>query len=383
MIKINGFNNFYKILREKEQFEENQIMEIFENINEFIEKDIISIDFITLDKITDNSIYKLTINNKKEVILKIRYETSFLNFNDEINYLRFLSLMNLVPKQHFFMNINNQRLSVEECINGIHIEDGKTLSNENITILVEGLASFHVIDFKEIKRENIIDNDKFYFNYLSKDITYHGEESFNQTLNILETTNNTILLNYLERNKEKLNLIKNFLNEKYTTKDKLKDFIPLNSSHLVFSHNDIHNNNFILEKNNKIKFIDFEDLSFNFPGFDLANYIYESMFAFSVTYPYYIFNRNFMILSEELMLDYFNLYLQKLKEKEKMILCNQFTLSDIYKLITVSHLKAIYEYLFMFDINCVETNTIQIDYIMAICDIIQSFYYFKGKINHS
>ncbi len=107
------------------------------------------------------------------------------------------------------------------------------------------------------------------------------------------------------------------------------------------------------------------------------------MFVFSDTCPYYIFNRNLMILSEEQLLDYFNIYLKKLKEKEKIILCNQFSLSDIYKLITISHLKEIYEYLFMFDINCVITNKFQIDFILKSCDLIQSFYYFKTKIYNS
>jgi hypothetical protein len=86
MITLNAFDNFIKILKDKEQFEENQIIEIFKNMTEFIEKDIKSLDFIIFNKITDNSIYKLTLNHKKEVIMKIRSETSFLSLIDERNY---------------------------------------------------------------------------------------------------------------------------------------------------------------------------------------------------------------------------------------------------------------------------------------------------------
>jgi hypothetical protein len=133
-----------------------------------------------------------------------------------------LSITNIVPKQYFIVNINNHRLSVEEFIIGYHNDDGSKLSNENINILIDGLSTFHAIDFKDLEIVNILNNDKFYFSNLSKVITYNGEQNFGHTIDLLEKTNNTSLVNYLDRNKEKLNLIKNFLNKKIHLKINLK-----------------------------------------------------------------------------------------------------------------------------------------------------------------
>jgi thiamine kinase-like enzyme len=57
---------------------------------------------------------------------------------------------------------------------------------------------------------------------------------------------------------------------------------------LVFSHNDLLANNVLIQKEtHNFVFIDYEYASYNFPIFDLANYICESEFNYDVNEPPY------------------------------------------------------------------------------------------------
>lgn len=57
---------------------------------------------------------------------------------------------------------------------------------------------------------------------------------------------------------------------------------------LAFSHNDLLANNILIDKaKNSIVFIDYEYSSYNYPIFDIANYICESEFNYDVNEPPY------------------------------------------------------------------------------------------------
>jgi choline/ethanolamine kinase len=57
---------------------------------------------------------------------------------------------------------------------------------------------------------------------------------------------------------------------------------------LVFSHNDLLANNILVDSiKHSIVFIDYEYSSYNYPIFDIANYICESEFNYDVSEPPY------------------------------------------------------------------------------------------------
>jgi hypothetical protein len=63
-------------------------------------------------------------------------------------------------------------------------------------------------------------------------------------------------------------------------------------------------------------------------------------------------------------------------------MCNDFTLSEIYKLFLISSLKAIYEYLKMYDINdSAADKKEKVDFLLLSYDMIQHFYYLLQKLN--
>jgi thiamine kinase-like enzyme len=48
----------------------------------------------------------------------------------------------------------------------------------------------------------------------------------------------------------------------------------------VFSHNDVQENNCLIDKNERLWLIDYEYSQINFRANDIANYIAENMFAY-------------------------------------------------------------------------------------------------------
>lgn len=63
---------------------------------------------------------------------------------------------------------------------------------------------------------------------------------------------------------------------------------PDEAKELVFSHNDLLANNILIDKaSSHTVFIDYEYASFNYPIFDIANYICESEFDYEVDEPPY------------------------------------------------------------------------------------------------
>ena len=295
-----------------------------------------------------------------------------------------LSKSKLIPHQYFFMKIRGIYVSAENYVDGFHIKECDTLNRNYLYLLMECLCKFHVTEIKEIKTNECYKMNNFYPNHIAEITTTCGEEAFYRNLDCFINTADSNLRQYYCDNKEKIEKIKIFIEEKFTHQNRIKYFYPNNTKHLIFSHNDVHNQNFFIEntENNSIKFIDFEDLQFNFPGFDLANYINESNFQFTNIYPYYKYNRDLMYLSNHNLLDLFCKYLNNLKNEQNTIMCNDFTLSEIYKLFLISSLKAIYEYLKMYDINDSAADKKEnVDFLLLSYDMIQHFYYLLQKLN--
>jgi len=74
----------------------------------------------------------------------------------------------------------------------------------------------------------------------------------------------------------------------------LKDILPKGKESVVFSHNDIHSQNILLlNQTEKLVLIDYEYGSYNYRGYDIANFFNEAAIDYTYPeYPYYILDQN-------------------------------------------------------------------------------------------
>lgn len=81
---------------------------------------------------------------------------------------------------------------------------------------------------------------------------------------------------------------------------------------IVLSHNDIHPGNLIINDNNKIFLIDHEYSCYNYLGFDIANFLLESIFTLSWNeFPYYKQFENYDILRSNRYYDIYYNFINK------------------------------------------------------------------------
>jgi len=97
----------------------------------------------------------------------------------------------------------------------------------------------------------------------------------------------------------------------------LKEILPKGENSVVFSHNDLHSQNILLlHKNQEIKLIDYEYSSYNYRGYDIANFFNESMMDYSnPEYPYYTLDESKYPNSDDLI-DFIKYYLFFVKFRE-------------------------------------------------------------------
>jgi len=69
----------------------------------------------------------------------------------------------------------------------------------------------------------------------------------------------------------------------------LKEIVPKSENCIAFSHNDLHSQNILLvERSHKLVLIDFEYSSYNYRGYDIANFFNESTIDYNnPEYPYF------------------------------------------------------------------------------------------------
>jgi choline/ethanolamine kinase len=74
----------------------------------------------------------------------------------------------------------------------------------------------------------------------------------------------------------------------------LKNILPKGKESVVFSHNDIHSQNILLlNRTEKLVLIDYEYGSYNYRGYDIANFFNEATIDYtSPEYPYYTLDQN-------------------------------------------------------------------------------------------
>ena len=98
----------------------------------------------------------------------------------------------------------------------------------------------------------------------------------------------------------------------------LKEVVPSSEDSVVFSHNDLHSQNIlVLDKTQKIVLIDYEYSSYNYRGYDIANFFNESIIDYNnPNYPYYTIDTT-KYPSDYDLIDFVKYYLFFFKFSEK------------------------------------------------------------------
>jgi len=90
----------------------------------------------------------------------------------------------------------------------------------------------------------------------------------------------------------------------------LKDLLPKGQDSIVFSHNDLHSQNFmILKKSKKMNLIDYEYSNYNVRGVDIANFFTEAMFEYDTAeHPHYNVDET-KFPNDQVLLEFIKYYL--------------------------------------------------------------------------
>jgi thiamine kinase-like enzyme len=358
------------------------ILEILKSFNN--NDDLKTISIIQDSNITSNSVFKMKINDSenKKCILKIRRESSSMKFSDELNYLNKLQLRELIPKQLMNIESGHLKISIEEFINIKHIKDHEAYEQNHMSKIINSIAEFSSIETKIIDIKEIFNYPFFYFNYLVNKLLPTSISRLRKIQSFFDNSKikDSISFSYYQENKNVLVKINKFLNEipNYVSKI-ISNFSFDNKIPLVFTHIDVHTWNFFIEtETEKIKFIDFEDLSFCILGFDLANYIIESEYSINEDcYPFYTNNLN--SFTEDFVKNSMQKYIHKLNLSTGQnfpIL----SLDDIYRLFCLSIIKAVSEYVFMVDEEIIYLKQ-DIDFLLLMADRISVFEKYYLLIN--
>ncbi len=381
-----AYQDFLKILEDqiKEEDKDGYLLKMINGnlikINK--DKEINNVIYKQDKNITSNVIYFLGFNESEEyaIVLKIRKENSPMPYLDEINLLKKLEAKELIPKQYLKIASNSFiiKISIEEFINKSHHPDSDPYNDTLIELLVTSIAEFNSIQVLENYQREKTSKDGFYifyFDYLLDKYLKLSKKRFSEIVEDFNQTDNIIVKNYFNENEQKLNLIENFLNSATEYYEEIMKNYSSNKDKIVFSYIDTHTWNFFVVKN-KIKFIDFEDLSFFMPGFDLANYIIESEYIFDEDrYPFYIYDANKM--NDNSIFMAFKNYFEILG-KETKIKFEDISKDEIFRLFCLTFIKTVIEYVFMIEDDIFEKN--KIDFISLMADRISTFEIYYNKI---
>ncbi len=331
---------------------------------------------------TKNIVYLLGFDSTEEysIVLKICKENNPLPFLEEINLLKKLEEKELIPKQYLkiFSNSFKYKISIEEFINKPHQPETDPYNKTLMELVITSTAEFNSIQVIENFQEQNNSINKicsFYFDHLFKKYA-KSKKRFSEVKELFNQTINQSAINYFKENEEKLNMIEHFLNSVPEYYEEIMKNYSLNKEKIVFSYIDLHSTNYF-KVEDKIKFFDFDDLSFCLPGFDLANYISETQYiCFQGEYPFCIFNANKM--TDDIVIIAFKKYFEILK-KETNVLFADIGLDEIYRLFCLCLIKSASEYVIRIQDDIFEKK--KIDFISLAVDRISNFDIFYNQIS--
>lgn len=355
--------NFEELVYFFEEIREKRIMEL---LLMFKEKEMFGeFKFEQIRNITNSYIFKMIIVENKDSddiseqkndmkILKIRQANHYLNFEEYSEFISKLNENNLCPKQYlnYFDEVEGILISIEKYIetNDIFIEH--YLYNQDfISKMINSLVKLNLLEFNE----NYIDlNNKT--KYIKQNINIQNKndirERFENYLNYISEICQEQNLNYLSDNSKEIKQVSDFIEN---MEDLYLKNIPENKQ-LCFCHGDFHDGNIIYDEKetNEFYFIDFEDLSFNYIGYDLANFLTEWVYKIGIDkYPHFNYPASiFDVIDLETMLRIYKQYIEelnlKLKEKgdENLV---RFDENDFIKMMSLSIINAALDLIYCLD----------------------------------
>jgi thiamine kinase-like enzyme len=336
------------------------------------------------NNITSNSVFLINFKNKDhqicDCVLKIRREGSPLSFEKEMEFLKKLENKNLIPKQIFNKNLELYRISIEEYMNVKHLQDLDAYNQNHIKSLIEGLCEFNLIDFFESSLEQFSQNPLFYFNFLRSKTLPCSKEYLSYIENKFKFSEDEEVKKYYIEISSIFNTVSFFLKNVYNLLEEIYSSWENKFPCFVFSFIDLHVGNFFI-KDEKIKFIDFEDLSYCFIGFDLANHLIESEYILRESiYPFFEYNIPEIKLDEKIIKSCFDAYIDKMNSKSVSGNFEYLSLKTIYRLFMLSNIKSVIEYILMIEEDCHKKTSL--DYLRLIDYEISVFgKYYKSVYN--
>jgi len=329
--------------------------------------------------VSRNLIYIVEDNSSKKIVVKIRRETPSLSLEEELFYLTILEKKYLKAKQLLSVQVaKNFTVTIEEFIDGLNIHQEIFTNSDYMDGLIKFTSKFNTIMFEKVENINdALSNKKCFLHLLVSSWVEAANDGFNGFLaqfELNEKFNETEKDNkkdkYLLDNKSKVLKIKEFL-EKTDFKQLIISLTPSNfNNYLALSHIDLHSGNLFLTKRGEkevtgnsetkgesddqgeFQAIDFDDISFNFIGYDLSHYIIEGFINEKYTkHPGYEFNAYKHMINDEQLLAVFDSYVDHFN---RIVMINQveannyrkhdfklekFTIDDINKMFSITRLK--------------------------------------------
>ncbi len=320
------------------------------------------------NNITSNSVFFINFKNKDhqicDCVLKIRREGSPLSFEKEIEYLKILENKNLIPKQILNKNLEMYRISVEEYMDVKHLQDLEAYNQNHLKSLIEGLCEFNLIDFFESSLDQFSQNPMFYFNFLISKTLPNSKEYLSYIENKFKLSEDEEVKKYYIEISSIFNTVTFFLKNVDNLLEEIYSSWDNKFPCFVFSCIDLHVGNFFI-KDKKIKFIDFEDLSYCFIGFDLANHLIESEYILRDTiYPFFEYNIPEIKLDEKIIKSCFEEYIDKMNSKSVTGKFEYLSFKTIYRLFMLSNIKSVIEYILMIEEDCYKKTSL--DYLRLV-----------------
>ena len=335
-------------MEEHISFIEKKSLEIFSKINsKEIKRENISFNISPLSGIS-NTIYRITlIPNKKQdqyeipnIFFKIFGKLSVLcNREVEANISKSLSNYGCSAKIY---ETDNKTYRVDEFLYGYETINRDHLYKEIILDKIQTILAHYNTVLNVNTYANIMScqSKKDYFQMLLADdsrfnvVAYlilqfkpFAERSFKNFKKDSETDKDNLTMEFKENLSRLEKYIVNF--------DKLLyEFCP-DKAMLVLSHNDSHCLNILSNKDfSKIMLVDHEYAYFNFFGYDMVNYFYESMFILSDDkHPFYQFlNRDFSFLIQESNFTTYLKFLNISKEKYRHLFSEYKNYEELFEL---------------------------------------------------
>ncbi|CAD8158434.1 unnamed protein product [Paramecium pentaurelia] len=213
----------------------------------------------------------------------------FLNREQELHIARQVAKCKMGP--HFYGHTQHVRL--EEYIENEVMSQESMKDPETYTLVAQTLCKFHQIDISG----QMNDRTPLFEKHLQENSDFLQQVREKVCSNLFSEDERSILSNMAHW----------FSEEEVKF---LQSVLPKDD--IVFSHNDLLANNILLIPPNfdKVVFIDFEYSSYNFRGFDIANYFNESQFSYLNPNPPYFYIEEGMI-DEDILKDFVKVYIEK------------------------------------------------------------------------